>query len=89
MFIRILFIILTLSFCNIAGADTIVLKNGRRIEVEKAWEDGGQIKGLVYGATIGYPKDQVKNIVREKKFKMMRRKCLDLISGPWGWILTT
>jgi hypothetical protein len=67
MFIRISFIVLTLSFCNIAGADTIVLKNGRRIEVEKAWEDGGQVKGSVYGATIGYPKDQVKNIVREKK----------------------
>lgn len=64
---RILIFSLILSFYSIATADTIVLKNGRRIEVEKVWEDGGQIKGSVYGATIGYPKDQVKNIVREKK----------------------
>jgi hypothetical protein len=69
MFFRILFIVLTLSFCNIATADTIVLKNGRRIEVEKVWEDDGQIKGSVYGATIGYPKDQVKNIEREKNIQ--------------------
>jgi hypothetical protein len=76
MFIRILFIVLTLWFCSIAVADKIVLKNGRRIEVEKAWEDGGQIKGSVYGATIGYPKDQVKNIVREKKIQNEAKEML-------------
>ena len=64
-----LIFLLALSLCNVATADMIVLKNGRRIEVEKVWEDGGQIKGSVYGATIGYPKDQVKNIVREKKIQ--------------------
>ncbi|MGD8950794.1 MAG: hypothetical protein PVG62_08595 [Desulfobacterales bacterium] len=66
---RILIFLLALSLCNVATADTIVLKNGRRIEVEKVWEDGGQIKGSVYGATIGYPKDQVKNIEREKNIQ--------------------
>ena len=50
-------------------ADTIVLKNGRRIKAEKVWEDGGQIKGAVYGATIGYPKDQVKSIERDKNIQ--------------------
>ena len=64
-----LIFLLALSLCDVATADTIVLNNGRRIEVEKVWEDGGQVKGSVYGATIGYPKDQVKNIEREKKIQ--------------------
>ncbi len=66
MQIRIFLFLLTLSFSNFALADTIVLNNGRRIEVERAGEDSSQIKGTVYGATIGYPKDQVKSVERER-----------------------
>jgi hypothetical protein len=66
---RMLIFSLVLSFYSIAMADTIVLKNGRRIKAEKVWEDGGQIKGAVYGATIGNPKDQVKSIERDKNIQ--------------------
>ena len=66
MTIRIFSILTDIIVFNIAVADTIVLNNGRRIEVERAWEESGQIKGSVYGATIGYPKDQVKSVERER-----------------------
>jgi hypothetical protein len=74
--IRMLIFSLALSICSIATADTIVLKNGRRIEVEKAWEDGGQVKGSAYGATIGSPKDQVKNIERGKNIQKAAKEML-------------
>lgn len=38
-----------------AVADTIVLKNGRRIENVTTWEEDGMIRCVRFGAVVGYP----------------------------------
>jgi len=52
--------IVLVSVC--AYADVVYLKNGRKIEAEKVWEDGGQIKVRKYGSVIGYPMSAVERI---------------------------
>ena len=47
-------------------ADTIILKNGKSIEVKKVWEENGLVKGEFLGSVIGYPKDQVERIEFDK-----------------------
>ncbi len=51
-----------LSFPFAAGADTVVLKNGKRIETSLAWEEGGLIKCRRFGAVVGYPKENVERV---------------------------
>jgi len=60
-----------LSFClalavsvQPAFADTIFLKNGQKIEVEKAWEENGQVRAHLYGVRLSYPLEQVEKIDR-------------------------
>lgn len=43
----------------------IVLKNGKRIKTEGAWEEDGQVKCMRFGAVVGYPKADVERIERE------------------------
>ncbi|ACL05280.1 Ankyrin [Desulfatibacillum aliphaticivorans] len=43
-------------------ADTVVFKNGKRIDVEQAWEDGSFIKCIRFGGEISYPKSKVERI---------------------------
>jgi hypothetical protein len=40
----------------------IILKDGRQIESETVWEQGGLVKARIYGAEVGYPKDSVARI---------------------------
>jgi len=54
--------LLCLFFPALGTADTIILKNGKSIEVKKVWEEDDLIKGEVFGSVIGYPKDQVERI---------------------------
>jgi len=54
--------LLFLFFPALGTADTIILKNGKSIEVKKVWEEDDLIKGEVFGSVIGYPKDQVERI---------------------------
>ncbi|QTA86010.1 hypothetical protein [Desulfonema magnum] len=55
--------ILSLLLISSSGkADTIFLKNGRKIEAERVWKEDNQIKCDVYGAIVGYPKENVDRI---------------------------
>lgn len=45
-----------------AIADTIILKNGNRIETLGTWEEGDQIKYFVRGRIAGLPKESVERI---------------------------
>ncbi|MFP4476296.1 MAG: hypothetical protein ACLFOY_12115 [Desulfatibacillaceae bacterium] len=45
-----------------AYADSVVLKNGRVIRSEKVWEEDGQVKVIMYGSVVGYPKDRVESV---------------------------
>lgn len=44
------------------GADTIILKNGRQIDVNRCWEDGDLVKCEQYGAVVGYKKVDVREV---------------------------
>ena len=52
-----------------ASADTIFLKNGMRIDVKETWEEDGQIKCVMFGAVVGYPKEDVERIVKENNLE--------------------
>jgi len=43
-------------------AGTILLKNGRKIDVNRCWEDGDLVKCEQYGAVVGYKKGDVKEV---------------------------
>ncbi len=73
---KLLIVALTFALSTITAADTIILNNGRRIEVERAWEEGGQIKGSIYGATIGYPKEQIESIERKREYRRDEKEML-------------
>ena len=60
-------LLLLLGFPTISAADIIVLKNGNRIETEKAWEEEGQIKFYRFGGVFGFPKEQVLRIENEQR----------------------
>jgi len=49
-----------------AGADTIYFKDGMRLDVQKAWEEDGQIKCDMYGAVTSYPKEEIERIERDR-----------------------
>lgn len=56
--------VVSLVAAGAAGADVIVLKNGRTIEAERAWEADGQIRYEKFGAVVGVPADQVVRVER-------------------------
>jgi len=56
---------LLLGFAAPATADTIVLTNGRRIDVEQAWQDGDMVKGNLYGSVVQYPRRDVAEILTD------------------------
>jgi hypothetical protein len=72
---RKLFFIISLLVCIpvIAGADTIVFKDGTSIDVPRAWEENGEIKCKVAGVVIGYPKKEIKRIIRQKQSVFPRK----------------
>ncbi|MGD2269000.1 MAG: hypothetical protein PVI06_01260 [Desulfobacterales bacterium] len=45
-------------------ADVIILKSGRRVEVDMAWQEGDQVKGTLSGVNLTYPKGEVERIER-------------------------
>jgi hypothetical protein len=49
-----------------AAADIIVLKSGKRVEVDMAWEENDQVKGTLAGVNLTYPKSEVERIERSK-----------------------
>src|SRR5713226_5734374 len=53
-----------LAMSSGAGADTIVLKNGRRIIALSAFEEGGKVKYLTSAGELSLPKSIVDHIER-------------------------
>jgi hypothetical protein len=51
-----------LSFSSISYADIVHFKDGRKIEVARAWEEGGQVKCERFGSVVGYPLSMVERI---------------------------
>ena len=49
-----------------AGADTIFFKSGSRLDVKEAWEEDGQVKCVMFGSVVAYPKEDVERIVKEQ-----------------------
>lgn len=45
-----------------ASADTIILKNGKKIENVRIWEENGLVKCYRFGVIVGYLKKNVKRI---------------------------
>ena len=60
--ITVMAILLMLSGPTAVLADTIVLKSGRKINVEMAWVEDGQVKGLLSGVEVMYPQSAVERI---------------------------
>lgn len=50
---------------SLSIADTIILKNGKRIDSPQCWEDGDLVKCKVYGQTIGYQKKDIEEVTIE------------------------
>jgi hypothetical protein len=50
----------------ISSVDVIVFKDGRKMSVEKAWFEEGEVKAKVYGGVLGYPKGSVERIEEEQ-----------------------
>ena len=46
-------------------ADTIVMKDGRRIEAEQVWLENGMVRYKKYGTIIGVPKEQVARVDKD------------------------
>ena len=46
----------------VALADTIILKNGRELEVEKAWTEGNQLCFMFHGIKAGIPQSKVARV---------------------------
>lgn len=61
--------ILLMVFTSITQADTVALKNSKRIKCEKAWEEDGQIKCMRDGSMIGFSKESVERIEKEDKIR--------------------
>lgn len=63
------FFFLGLLFPVFAMADTIVLKNGMRFDSKRVWEENGEIKCMVKGLIVGFPKNDVDHINKTKDAK--------------------
>lgn len=65
--VPLLLIILLLPLC--VFADTIFLKDGTRLDVQKAWEGNGKVKYNLYGTVYSFPKNQVQKIEKAELSK--------------------
>lgn len=67
-------ILVCISLPTTVHADTIVFKDGTKIDVTKAWEEGGEIKCIIAGVEIGYPKEEVQRVIKKSWSSMPRAK---------------
>jgi hypothetical protein len=51
-----------------ALGDIVVLKNGKEIKVEKAWQEGGQVWIIYHGMKASIPPSKVKRLSSETKY---------------------
>jgi hypothetical protein len=59
---KLAFSLILLAFPLMVCADTIIFKDGMRLEVSEVWEKDGEIKCKIGGFVFGYPKAEVKRI---------------------------
>jgi len=60
---KILFLsLILLAFSWPAFADTIIFRDGMRVEVSEVWEEGGEVRCRIGDIFFGYPKDDVERI---------------------------
>jgi len=60
--------LLTIALLIAAGdgrADTINLKSGKTVRADKTWEENGQVKAALFGATIGYDRSDVLKVEKD------------------------
>lgn len=61
-------VFLCLFFVPLAGlADTVLLKNGRKLESEKAWQEGDQVWLIYHGMKASIPQSKVMRIEKAGK----------------------
>jgi len=60
---KIAFIVMLHFIAALTYADTIVLKDGRKLNVEGTWEKDGKIMCVMYGSVVGFPKEDVLRVV--------------------------
>jgi len=66
--VRTLMLLLALCLAaHPAAGDTIYLKSGKTVRAEKTWEEDGQIKANLFGATIGYDKSDVLRVEKNQE----------------------
>lgn len=61
-----LFVVIFALITSPVFADTIILKNGKRITVGQTWEEDKQIKCERFGSVIGYPKSMVERVIADQ-----------------------
>jgi len=63
------------------SADTIVLKDGRRIEAEQVWLEGEMVRYKKFGTIIGLSKGKVARVIRENP--SVPQKAVDFGFDHW------
>lgn len=61
-------------------ADVIFFKDRTRIDVEKTWEEDGQIKTYIYGQIVSYPKGKIDRIEKENS-ESLKNKWVELFKS--------
>jgi hypothetical protein len=76
--------LLILLGSSVCGADGIFLKDGRVIQSEAVWEEGGQVKYRRSGAVVGVSKDVVDRIEREGNAEKVDNNAVKFDIWPLG-----
>lgn len=61
------FIVMLHFIATLTYADTIVLKNGKKLDVEGTWEKDGKIMCVMYGSVVGIPKEDVLRVIHTEE----------------------
>ncbi len=78
---KILYISLLMIFPFAVEADVIFFKDGKKINVDEAWEEGDQIKCKRFGGIVSYSKSGVERIEKEER-RVEEKKSAPIIPAP-------
>ncbi len=65
-------------------ADTILLKNGSRIENVETWEEDGLVKCSRFGSVIGYPREEILSVLAGPVTPVPAEARPPAVSSPGG-----
>ena len=74
--------LLVTMFPLVAKGDVIHFKDGRKVQVTQAWEEGSQVKCERFGGIIGYPKSTVDRIERGATVTEEEKKTIEPSGRP-------